>query len=254
MSSLRHYVLPTTLLAAALIPSVSADFGNSFYLGPWGNTDAYITKATYSLTAPSVVTDYDTSDSSLWVAIWIGVQQSDEDVDNENLVQPLLNWCIDQESCGCDASSTEWCVTASTYTPEGQTGQAYVTVPKGATLDFEIAVNSSTSYIDQKVWLNGELVSQQSDSPPLTTVLLTAKGMKPGVIYSANECSDSNCGTLAAYSWENLTLVFSEAVSDLNSYMSYDGASSDGLTTSDGGITWVDAAIDMGKDTVWDED
>lgn len=78
--------------------------------------------------------------------------------------------------------------------------------------------------------------------------------MKPGVIYSANECSDSSCGTLAAFSWENLTLVFSEAVSDLNSYISYNGASSDGLTTSDGGITWVAEAIDMGKDTVWDED
>ncbi|KUI61064.1 hypothetical protein VP1G_08267 [Cytospora mali] len=204
MSSLRHYLLPATLYAAALAPVVNAGFGNSFYLGPWSG-DAYIKKATYSLTSPSVITDYVTSDTSLWIAIWVGVQQSDEDVDNENLVQPLLNWCIDQEDCG-------------------------------------FAVNSSTTLIDQKVWLNGKLVAQQSDSA----------GMTPGVIYSANECSDTNCGTLASFSWTNFTLVFSEAVTDLNSYMSYNGASSSGLTTSDGGITWSVDAIAMGKDTTWD--
>lgn len=244
MSSLRHYLTPTTLsavLTLALTPVATANFGNSFYLGPWTG-GAYISKATYSLAAPSVITDYDTSDSSLWVSIWVGVQQSAVDVDNENLVQPLLNWCVDQESCGCDASATEWCVAASTYTPEGQTGQAYVRVPSDAALEFEISVNSSTSMIDQKVWLNGELVSQQSDS----------KGLKPGVFYSANECSDSNCGTLASFSWTNITLVMSAAVTDLGDYMSYDGASSDGLTSSDGGITWTVDAIAMGKDTTWD--
>lgn len=135
MSPPRHYLLPAALYAA-LAPVVSASFGNSFYLGPWSG-DAYITKATYSLAAPGVVTGYDSSDSSLWVAIWVGVQQSADDVDAENLVQPLLNWCADQESCGCGASAAEWCVAASTYTPDGQTGQAYVAVPTGATLDFE---------------------------------------------------------------------------------------------------------------------
>lgn len=75
--------------------------------------------------------------------------------------------------------------------------------------------------------------------------------MQPGVIYSANECSDSNCGTLAAFSWTNFTLVMSEAVTDLNSYLSYNVASSSGLTTSDGGITWVADEINMGKDTTW---
>lgn len=50
---------------------------------------------------------------------------------------PLLNWCADQKSCGCDAAADEWCVTASTYTPEGQTGNAYIPVPEDAKLDFE---------------------------------------------------------------------------------------------------------------------
>lgn len=137
MAPVRSSLAPAALYALALLPALtSANFGNSFYLGPWDG-DAYITKATYSLTAPAVIQDYDTSDKSLWVAIWIGVQPNVPDVSQANLVQPLLNWCADQTSCGCDAGATEWCVTASTYTPEGQTGNAYVAVPKDAKLDFE---------------------------------------------------------------------------------------------------------------------
>lgn len=136
MSPIRSYLAPAALYAAALLPAASANFGNSFYLGPWDG-DAYLTKTTYSLTAPAVIQDYDTSDTSLWVSIWVGVQPNVPDVSQANLVQPLLNWCANQESCGCDASATEWCVTASTYTPEGQTGNAYVAVPEDAKLDFE---------------------------------------------------------------------------------------------------------------------
>lgn len=135
MSPIRSYLAPAALYAA-LLPAVSANFGNSFYLGPWDG-DAYITKATYSLTAPAVIENYDTSDKSLWISIWVGVQPNVPDVSQANLVQPLLNWCADQTSCGCDAAADEWCVTASTYTPEGQTGNAYVVVPKDAKLDFE---------------------------------------------------------------------------------------------------------------------
>lgn len=136
MAPARSYLAPAALCAGALLPFASANFGNSFYLGPWDGA-AYITRATYSLDAPDVIQDYDTSDKSLWVAIWIGVQPNVPDVSQANLVQPLLNWCADQASCGCDAGADEWCVTASTYTPEGQTGNAYVAVPKGAKLDFE---------------------------------------------------------------------------------------------------------------------
>ncbi|KAH6651656.1 hypothetical protein BKA67DRAFT_660447 [Truncatella angustata] len=232
---MRQYFLPAAICLAQV---ARAEFGNSFYLGPFSGGQ-YITKATYSLSAPSVPTGFDSSDTSLWLSIWVGVQQSSEDVDNENLVQPLLNWCLDNESCGCDADETQWCVAANTYTPSGQEGESYVVVPSDAVLDFEIAVNSSTSYIDQKVWINGELVSQKSDS----------QGMKPGVIYSANECSDANCGTLPAFSWTNMTLTFNEAIDTVEPALNV--ATSTGFTTSDGGITWTADEINMGKDTAW---
>jgi hypothetical protein len=128
-----RYILPA---AALFAKAARADFGNSFYLGPFPDGQI-ITKATYSMAAPSVPTSYDTSDTSLWLSVWVGVQPESDDEDNENLVQPLLNWCLDNESCGCDADETQWCAAANTYTPSGQEGEAYVVVPTDATLDFK---------------------------------------------------------------------------------------------------------------------
>lgn len=130
---MRRFILPAALY---LTQVARAEFGNSFYLGPFSG-DQYISKATYSMTAPTVPTSYDTTDASLWLAIWVGVQPKTDDYDNANLVQPLLNWCLDNESCGCDANNTQWCAAANTYTAAGQEGEAYVVVPSDASIDFE---------------------------------------------------------------------------------------------------------------------
>lgn len=45
--------------------------------------------------------------------------------------------------------------------------------------------------------------------------LLPAQGMKPQIIYSANECSTAGCGTLPDFSWDNVTITLSEAKKDL---------------------------------------
>lgn len=81
--------------------------------------------------------------------------------------------------------------------------------------------------------------------------LLPAQGMKPQIIYSANECSTAGCGTLPDFSWDNVTITLSEAKKDLGTLISYHGASSDGLKTTDGGVTWHADSISMGKDTDW---
>ncbi|KAI0153771.1 hypothetical protein BJ166DRAFT_627663 [Pestalotiopsis sp. NC0098] len=233
-------IAPAAAAALLLARSARAEFGNSFYLGPFPDGQT-IQKATYSMAAPTVPTGFDSADSSLWLSVWVGVQPSSDDEYNENLVQPLLNWCADNAGCGCAAAEDGWCAAANTYTPDGQEGEDYVVVPTDATLDFEIAVNSSTNLIDQKIWINGELVSQKSDS----------SGMQPGVIYSANECSDASCGTLAAFSWTNMTLTLSAAVDSLEDYLALNVATSSGFTTSDGGLTWQVDEINMGTDTAW---
>lgn len=130
---MRSYAVPAALYWAQ---AAHAGFGNSFYLGPFNNGQI-IKKATYSMTSPSVPTGYSTSDTSLWLSLWVGIQPQSDDEDSENLVQPLLNWCLDNESCGCDADSTQYCAAANTYTSSGQEGESYVVVPTDATISFE---------------------------------------------------------------------------------------------------------------------
>lgn len=133
---------PAAATAALLLArSARAEFGNSFYLGPFPDGQT-IQKATYSMAAPTVPTGFDSADSSLWLSVWVGVQPSSDDEDNENLVQPLLNWCADNAGCGCAAAEDGWCAAANTYTPAGQEGEDYVVVPTDATLDFESMILS----------------------------------------------------------------------------------------------------------------
>lgn len=129
-------IAPSAAAALLLARSARAEFGNSFYLGPFPNGQT-IQKATYSMAAPTVPTGFDSADASLWLSVWVGVQPSSDDEDNENLVQPLLNWCADNAGCGCAAAEDGWCAAANTYTPAGQEGEDYVVVPTDATLDFE---------------------------------------------------------------------------------------------------------------------
>lgn len=169
------------------------EYGNMFYLGPTTNGQ-YITKATYSLVPPTPPTDWVKSvEDKTFLALWIGVQDDPRQVSSvldENFVQPVLMWAPIQSNQGCPADVGHFCATTSTYTPSGQSQEPYTAVPSDATVDFEISLNSATNKIDQKVYLDGELISEQSDS----------EGMKPAVFYSGNECYYEACGTLPEYS------------------------------------------------------
>ncbi|KAL0260084.1 hypothetical protein SLS55_005829 [Diplodia seriata] len=232
-----------TLTALALAMRAAAGglddwhFGNMFSVGP-ATGDAYITKATYSLVPPNVpcgsVTENSNDDP--WMSIWIGLAQSLTD-DGTDLFQPLLNWSPDQESAACPGTVKEWCVAASTYTPAGQVQQEYQAVPSKAQLDFEVDVDSSKK-VSQKVWTNGKLVSEQSDT----------NSVAPLCLYSGNECYKGTCGTLASYSWSNLTIVLSAADKAFGESLILTNATSTGLTTSDDGKTWHVDSIDINKD------
>ncbi|KAF3050370.1 hypothetical protein E8E11_009616 [Didymella keratinophila] len=238
----------TTFLSAitlGLSAIVSADvypnyeYGNMFYLGPTTGGQ-YITKATYSLSVPAPPTDYVKTDADKrWLSLWIGLQDNPNsgDVLNMNFVQPLLNWGPNNEVWGCSADNDHWCAAASTYTPSGQIGQAYVPLPENATLDFVVEQNASTGMIDQSISMAGSVISKESDS----------KGMKPAVFYSGTECYADGCGTLGAHSWFNITLLLNEADADFDKTMTLTGATSSGMKTSDGGKTWTIDEITIEK-------
>ncbi|KAH6655174.1 hypothetical protein BKA67DRAFT_657128 [Truncatella angustata] len=227
-------------MARAADWSGSYKFGNMFYTGPTAS-GVHIVKATYSLIPPSTPCGYATSGGNEELALWIGVQDdpTNQDVMQENFVQPLLNWAPSQKQTGCDTSdNTEWCVAASTYTPEGQNGQTYEPIAAGAQLDFEITVDGS---VTQSVYADGKLISTQTDS----------EGMVPAVFYGANECYLQSCGTLDSYSWTNITVQLSAADKNYGSTLSLTNAVSDGFATADGGITWTNAAITLEKDYLY---
>ncbi|CAN8103912.1 unnamed protein product [Discula destructiva] len=243
--SLPALVLSLTGLAAAADTLPGYSYGNFFYLGPTTGGQ-YITKATYSMVPPSPPTDYGRTDAEkTWISLWIGLQENpySEDVMNMNFVQPLLNWGPDNSVYGCSADVEHWCVAASTYVGGDvptQEQQPYIEVPTDATLDFEVIMNTSTNKIDQKVWSNGELVSEQSD----------ASGMQPAVFYSGNECYTDGCGTLDAYAWTNITIILNEADANFDQTLSLYNATTSGLETSDGGKTWTVDRITIEKDVL----
>ncbi|KAK0664154.1 hypothetical protein DIS24_g623 [Lasiodiplodia hormozganensis] len=126
-SSLSLVSLSMALGATAEPWSDGRKYGSSFYSGPTSN--AYITKATYSVVPPDTPCNYHTELPQGELSLWVGVQDDPtyKDLVDMNLVQPLA-------------------------------------IPTGSQLDFEISVNPETTKIDQKVWISGTLVSSKSDS------------------------------------------------------------------------------------------
>ncbi|RAL09242.1 uncharacterized protein BO97DRAFT_472486 [Aspergillus homomorphus CBS 101889] len=244
---MRYAYTTAPLVLALRAAAYSADswtFGYGFYMGP--PTSGQITKATYSIVAPSVpqgATVKDRSDE-VWESVWIGVSATQSDSTN-SLYQPLFNWSPDQASQGCSASADEWCVAASTYTPTGQIGQAYVPVPKHSQVDFEsmsptpsptpIYVENNKVY--QVVTMDGTVISRQNDA--LNNPLQ--------YLYSSDECytGSGTCGTLQGYSWNNITITLSEADKSFGNTLYMIGStSSDEFSTSDGGKIWhADAVV-----------
>ncbi|KAJ5785590.1 uncharacterized protein N7503_010802 [Penicillium pulvis] len=214
--------------AVASQPTDSWVFGDSlFYLGP-PSGNSRITKATYSIMPPAVPSGAKASTKDeVWVSVWVGAS-STAGSDDYDLYQPLFNWSLDQESQGCSASVEEWCVAASTYTPDGQIGQDYVAVPQNTTVDFEIAVEGKK--VIQTVTIDGEIVSKQSDTLDAALQYL----------YSSNECytGSGSCGTLAGYSITNLTVTLSEADTGFADVLSLDSVTDKNFKSTDGGITW----------------
>ncbi|KAL5363822.1 hypothetical protein BJX96DRAFT_178413 [Aspergillus floccosus] len=236
-------ILTSLLSLGFAVPAIATAkdtwaFGNGFYTGP--STNAHIVKASWSLVQPSVPSNVTVENASdqVWVSLWIGLSSTAGDY-STNLYQPLLNWSPDQESQGCAASASEWCVAASTYTPDGQKGQSYVTVPQDTQVDFEVAVESNK--VVQTVSMNGKVVSKESDDPDSDLLYL----------YSGDECytGSGTCGTLEGYSYDNITIYLNAPDDNFGKTLNlYSGTSSAGLTTSDNGKTWSTKAINIASD------
>ena len=128
----------------------------------------------------------------------------------------------------------------------GQVQDPYVPVPNDSELEFTITVDEASNKIIQQISVNGKEISHQADGTPLSSPscdvhpMLTAtdKTINPTYIYSSNECYLDACGTLAAYSWQNMTIHLSDVDLDFQNTIALDGARDSGMTTPDNGKTW----------------
>ncbi|KAL1634470.1 hypothetical protein SLS58_010666 [Diplodia intermedia] len=235
---------PTTtasaVLALAAATGVSAAdfsawaFGNMFAVGPPASGAAHITKATWSVVPPATPSDAtDEKSDPPFLSLWIGVSDSVSD-ESTALVQPLLNWSPDQESQW--PASFAWEIRIADGGggfAAGQVAQPYVAVPKDTQIDFEITATSDKK-TTQKVWINNKIVSQQDDDA----------GWLPTYLYSSNECYQNTCGSVAGYTWSNITITLSAADEAFGDTLSLTGAAG-ALTTADGGMTWTgDVEVD----------
>ncbi|KAB2570659.1 hypothetical protein BFW01_g5740 [Lasiodiplodia theobromae] len=218
-------ILPVLALALGAAADQDWHFGDTIYMGPTSGS-TYLKKLTYSLVPPAVPTD--SSQSDAWLSIWVGISASQSD-NSIPLMQPLLNWAPDNAAQGCPADNDAWCVAASTLLPTGQTDEPYVAVPIGSTLDFEIETTSSGT-VSQKVSINGEVSS---------TITNSNIGENPKWVIASNECYSNQCGSLDGYTWANMTITLSAAEESFGDSLSMTGATSDGFTSSDNGLTWT---------------
>ncbi|KXH65539.1 hypothetical protein CSAL01_02938 [Colletotrichum salicis] len=137
------------------------------------------------------------------------------------------------------ASNNEWRVCASTFTGSIQIAQDPVAIPLKSDVDFELVYDASKG-VTQKVWINGAMVSQQTD--------VDASGKTPTYIYSSNECYQGTCGTLAGYSWSNVTVNLEKADKTFGDSLQLTDATSTGIKTTDDGKTWHFDAIKINED------
>lgn len=95
--------------------------------------------------------------------------------------------------------------------------------------DISITVDTTEdNKASQKVWINGELVSSQTD---------TMDGY-PAYLYSSNECYKNQCGSINAYSWDNVTITLNVADQCFGKSVELTGATGS-FSTPDNGKTWT---------------
>lgn len=131
--------------------------------------------------------------------------------------------------------------------------EPYVTVPNDSEIEFtsispiplpipcptnKPTVSIENNQIQQSVTIADQTVSSQSDS----------KSISPKWLYSSNECYLNTCGLVDSYTWRDLTIHLSGADPHFGETLTLMNATSEGLTTSDGGKTWSTKGITIQQD------
>ncbi|KAK6088131.1 hypothetical protein SCUP234_01197 [Seiridium cupressi] len=223
MKSLTTITL-IALLEAAGVSATTYGFGPYFSLGP---TNSWIREANTTLVLPDVP-----SPAADRLALWPGMGTSDGD-----LIQAIAV-ATKSPSTECGGSTGQWCVFASTLETEQEYGPE-LPEDSGTALTIHYKYNDSTQKYDQTVSVNGVVVSSISTRSSL------ASGEAAG-FGTAVECQDDACdSTVGAHQYLDTTVILDSSDSTFGDTLALNEATSSGLSTTDGGITWVVDTIDI---------
>ncbi|KAI0425592.1 hypothetical protein F5Y09DRAFT_321439 [Xylaria sp. FL1042] len=156
------------------------------------------------------------------VALWSAIQLDSDFIQGVSENAP-------SGSGYCTNLGTNWCNFAYALTPNVQNGQPVIAAP-GTRVRTHYKLNSSTSKWDQDLYVNDALVSSVS----------TSQGQKGNIFYISVECASGSCAAAPAHSWEDVSIILSDANPNFKHSGSwYFGATGGEMSTSDGGKTWT---------------
>ncbi|KAJ4417989.1 hypothetical protein N0V82_005841 [Gnomoniopsis sp. IMI 355080] len=199
----------------ALTRADTVGFGPYFSLGPVAD-GSFIRAANTTLVLPAVQSQHKS-----FLSLWPGMSTS-----NGDLIQAYTDSLADpQTECGGEIG--QWCTVASTYSGT-QNGGTMAPVSEGDHLLISYVYNDATSQYDQTVTVDGEVVSKFSSTSGY------AQGWG-----TACECQEEGCdGSVNAHKYLSTTIVLDKADSAFGDTLSLNEATSSGLASSDGGVTW----------------
>ncbi|KAI1842662.1 hypothetical protein JX266_011124 [Neoarthrinium moseri] len=212
------------LMEALALAQTTIGFGPYFSLGP---TKSWIREANTTLVLPTVP-----NPAVDRLALWPGMGTSDGD-----LIQAIAV-ATANPATECRGTTGQWCVFASTLESQQEAG-TQSPQNAGAHLIIHYVYNDSTQKYDQAVSINGKVLSTLSTSSG------NAQGWGTAV-----ECQESACpGTVATHQYLDTTIVLNAADPTFGNTLALNEVSSSGLSTTDGGKTWVVKTIKVQQHT-----
>ncbi|CAN8104186.1 unnamed protein product [Discula destructiva] len=215
------------LFAAVVVAAAAVDaaFGPAFSTGPVA-TDSFIRESTATLILP------DTPSGSVGVfSLWVGMGTSDGD-----LIQSISD---NDQSLAGNPQQDQWGVFAYTLQSSSATTQEPVQTTRkifaaGDHVTMHYKYDDASKNYTQTVLVNDVQ----------TATLATDSGIAQGW-GSATECAETDCGTVPAHSWVNVTITLDVADPNYDQTLGKSDGVTGSMSTQDGGLTWDIGTIEI---------
>ncbi|KAI9674311.1 MAG: hypothetical protein M1822_009560 [Bathelium mastoideum] len=187
------------------------------------STAAWIQEADATVILPQLPNPV-SGHNSLWSAIY-----TDND---ETFMQGVSAVGPGDTFCGA-AGTTAWCNNAYALNGTAPNWNVFhgtsVTAGPGSAVRTHYKLNPTTQLWDQNMYINGNLVSTLSMS----------KGEHGNLFYISIECAAGTCAATPAHSWQNVSIVLSEADMSFKHTGAWAAGATGGvMSTPDSGKTW----------------